>query len=103
VLGHDAEHHDPNLETPTPKTIGELDRIQFNNKVEPHYIITSINNEVTFLLSTKEQEGRPTVSHHWSCKCLLSAISAALVGGARPALLADAWRSACVGQNDLQE
>ncbi len=109
MLGHDAEHHDPNTAMTASKIAGEPDLIYFNNKIEPRAKITRIINEIIFCIIYK-REGvapgglalllvtnvfrrpfRPTRANRH-----------ALVDRAGCALSADAWQLARIGQKCRQ-
>jgi hypothetical protein len=64
LLGHDAEHHDPNTAMTASKIAGKLDLIFFNNNIEPHSKITNIINEIIFIFCTREKDGaqRPHIA-----------------------------------------
>ncbi len=107
LLGHDAEHHDPNTAMTASKIAGEPDLMQFNNNIEPRVKTMSIINEIKFIFYKRERR-RPAALHCCLCKCLLApfwptcANHHALANRAGRALSMDAWQSAWVGQKCCQ-
>ena len=57
LLGHDAEHHDPNTTMMASKQAGKPDLIYSNNIIEAHIKITSIIIKINFYISTREGGG----------------------------------------------
>ena len=58
-LGHDAERHDPNMATAPPKIADEPDIIYFNIIVYSRVKITSIINEINFIIICKREGVAP--------------------------------------------
>jgi hypothetical protein len=59
LLGHDAEHHDPNTAATASKIAGKLDLIYFNNNIEPRPKMINIINEI-ILYFVQEREVAPS-------------------------------------------
>jgi hypothetical protein len=59
LLGHNAEHHDPNTATKAAKIADEPDHVYIINIVVPHIKIMSIINEINFNFIYKREGVAP--------------------------------------------
>jgi hypothetical protein len=104
LLGHDAEHHDPNTAMTASKIAGKPDLVYFNNNIEPLAKITSIINELILIFCTRERGSiqRPCIAAcanvFWWPFQPTRANCHELVDRAGRVLSMDVWQLAWVGR-----